>query len=75
MKSLHNFKTFVSENKYKLSTWTIKYSIIGGTFRTIEVTAYNYSDSLKEFERRTGISKDNVISSQLYSSYNKPLGA
>ena len=70
MKKVHNFKTFVLEHQYKLSTWTIKYSIIGGTFRTTEVTAYDYQDSLREFERKIGMDKSSIISSQKWSPPN-----
>lgn len=46
-----------------LSHWRIRYSIIKGTFRVIEVVAEDYNNSLTVFENKTGISKKNVMSS------------
>ena len=49
--------------RYKLSHWKVKWSLISGTFKTTEVIAYDYNDSLIVFELKTGISKHNVLKS------------
>jgi hypothetical protein len=45
------------------SYWKIRYSIISGTFRTIEVVAFNYEDSRKVFENKTGLPKSHILTS------------
>jgi hypothetical protein len=49
--------------KHKLSYWKVRWSIINGHFRTTQVIAYDYEDSRKQFEIKTGVSKSNILTS------------
>ncbi len=51
-----------------LFTWIVRYYIIPGSksMRQVEISAHDYNDCLKEFERKTGISKKSVISARKY---------
>ena len=49
--------------RYRLSHWKIRWSLITGFIRTTEVIAYDYEDSKTEFEKQTGASKAQIVSS------------
>lgn len=44
-----------------MKTYLIYYYIIPGCLRTLELSGNNYSEIKSEFQKRTGINKQNIL--------------